>query len=86
MSNYLERTNGATSFVGSDVDIPAVAALALSLKLYVETGITLAATPTRMLKIATSYTGKTYKRGHYIEAVHDLFAYAEELKSRPRGE
>ena len=85
-SDYLERTNNGTSFVGSDVDIFQSLALASALRLYAATGMkaTKNHTPTNMLKTATHYTGKTYKRREYEQAASDLTDYANALKMLPR--
>ena len=83
---YLERTQNGTSFSGSDVNVFQVTALAMGLRLYAATGMkpNRAYTPTNMLKMATQFTGKTYKRGEFEKAAVDLLAYADVLKSTPR--
>ena len=38
-------------------------------------------TPTRMLQVASSLTGKTYKRGQYAQAGDDLINWANAIKA-----
>ena len=85
---YLERTNKGTSFIGSDVYIFAALVCASGLRMYAKTGMkpNAAYTPTAMLKSATLYTGKAYKRGQFEEAAQDLTDYAEALKSQARAD
>jgi hypothetical protein len=87
MSDYLERTEAGTVFVGSDVDIFRLAALASGLRLYAKTGINpnRAYTPTAMLKAASEATGKSYKRGQYVQAADDLTDLVQSLKALPRN-
>jgi hypothetical protein len=86
MSDYLERTNNGTSFVGSDADIFGVLAVATALRLYAKTGMQVNrnASPTVMLITASYYTGTEYERGEYERAASDLVAYADLLKATPR--
>ena len=51
--------------------------IARALKLYAKTGIKAnrAYTPTNMLRMATKITGKSFKRGQYMEA-HDAIMEA----------
>jgi len=86
-SDYLDRTNNGTVFVGSDVNIFMLAALASGLRLYAQHKIRPNRnwTPTNMLKAASSYTNKKYKRGQYEEAATDLNALMNMLKSLPRN-
>lgn len=57
--------------------------LASSLKLYAATGIipTRGCGITHMLKLATSITKKTYKRGEALKAADDVTTWARELKA-----
>jgi hypothetical protein len=86
MSDYQERTQNGHVFVGSDVNIFAVSVLASGLRLYAKTGMrpNAAYTPTKMLKAAGIYLGKTFKRGEYEKAAQELLEYANLLKSTPR--
>lgn len=87
MSDYLERTNNGTSFVGSDVEIFRAAAIASALDLYARTGIRVnrAYTPTAMLKAANQITGHVYKRGQYAAAAAGLREWANQQKALPRS-
>lgn len=84
--DYLERTNGGTSFVGSDVNIFRCAVLVSSLRFYAKTGMrtTRIATPSRMLALAHEITGRKFKRGQYLEAADAVAAVAEAAKQAPR--
>jgi hypothetical protein len=58
-------------------------AIAHALRFYAKTGMKVNRmyTPTAMLKVATSITGKKYARGAYVEAADDLQAWADLMKS-----
>jgi hypothetical protein len=85
-AHYLDRTNNATSFAGSDVDIFALCVISSALNSYAKHKLIMnrAYTPTSMLAAAARYTGKTYKRGQYAQAASDLAALADKLKTLPR--
>jgi hypothetical protein len=73
-----------SSFVGSDaVNYVRAELLASSLRLYAECKIipTRGVTATKMLKMATGYTGKAYKRGQYLTAACDVKKWADEMKA-----
>jgi hypothetical protein len=78
------RDSKITSYVGPDA-VQAFRALTIAsgLRLYAKTGMkpNRAYTPTAMLKAATGITGKTYKRGAYVEAADDLQSWANEMKA-----
>lgn len=90
-ANYLERTNNAHTFVGSDVDIFALCAVASALKLYARTGMRVnrAYTATNMHLAAERYSGKKYKKDRErqwaFQAADDLKALADRLKAAPRS-
>jgi hypothetical protein len=86
MNDYLERTKGGTSFVGSDVDIFRALALATALDFYAKTGMKAnrAYTPTAMIKAANEMTGHVYRRGQYTAAALALRELADRMKSEPR--
>lgn len=66
MDNYVSITPEATAYIGYEaVDLFRSRVLASSLRLYSETGMipTRGVTITRMLALATHYTGKRYGRG-----------------------
>ena len=63
------------TFTGPDgVNTYRAAVLRSSIKLHKSTGMipTRGVTITRMFKLATEYTGKTYKRGAHDAAIADL--------------
>lgn len=74
--------SGAISFVGKDaVRLFQATALASGLRLYARSGMkpNRAWTPTAMLKLASSFTGKAYKRGAYLAAAEDVKAWADAM-------
>lgn len=83
--SYIEYSkHGTTSFVGKDaVSFYAAAVLASALKLYGEHHIKAnrAYTPKNMLAAATRITGKTYKRGAYLQASEDVRQWAQTMKA-----
>ena len=83
--SYLEVRDGKiTTYVGEDATRAFQAiAIAHALKFYAKTGMKVNRmyTPTAMLKVATSITGKSYKRGAYAEAGDDLQKWADEMKA-----
>lgn len=83
--SYIGTRGGkCTSFVGSDAtNYVRAELLASSLRLYDKCKIipTRGVTATKMLKMATGYTGKTYKRGEYVRAADDVKAWANEMKA-----
>lgn len=87
-SDYLERTNGGSSFTGGDQDIFRAALLAGSIKVYAKTGLlpTRGMSATKMLKLASQFTGKKYKRGEFENAQTDLYAHVKFLKNHPNTE
>lgn len=83
-SSVTISASGAAMFTGPDgVGLFRAIALRSGLKMYAKCGMkpNRAWTPTVMLKMATSITGKTYKRGHYEQAVADLHVWIETMKS-----
>ncbi len=65
--NIIINRDGQVSSISGPkaVEIYAIRCLMLAIKLYLDTGMlpTRGVTPTRMRDIATSHTGKNYKRG-----------------------
>ena len=89
MSDYLQRTNGGTSFVGSDVNIFRLTAIASALSFYAKTGMKVnrAYTPRAMLAAATDATGRTFKGAtKYTDAADALLELAERAKAAPRAD
>ena len=83
--SYLERTNNGTVFTGTDVQIFQALSLASSISLFQKTGMlpTRGVTATKMLKLASGITGKTFKRRQYDQAIEALKEYANTLKHLP---
>lgn len=83
--SYIGTNNGkCTSFVGSDaVNYCRAEVLASSLKLYAKAKIlpTRGVSATYMLKMATGFTGKQYRRGEYLKAAEDVQLWAREMKA-----
>ena len=80
----VNKQNQCTSFVGPDAtNYVRAELLASALKLYDKCKIipTRGVTPTKMLKMATGYTGKAYKRGQYLSAAADVKKWADEMKA-----
>lgn len=86
MSDYIERTNGGQSFVGSDVNIFRALTIASALEFYAKTGMKVnrAYTPTAMIKAANEMTGHRYRRGQYTAAALALRELADRAKAAPR--
>lgn len=83
--SYINTKNGqCTTFVGSDaVNYVRAEFLSSSLKLWAATKIipTRGVTITKMLAMATGYTGKTYKRSEAIQAATDVKKWADKMKA-----
>ena len=83
--SYIGVSKGqCTSFVGPDAtNYVRAELLASSLRLYAKCGMrpTRMVGPTQMLQMATSYTGKKYKRGQYEQAADDVKKWANEMKA-----
>lgn len=75
---FTVRKDGSLAMaVGHDaVRVMQVNAIITGLDMYIKTGgkmiLTRGATPTRLLKMAESYTGKKYKRTQKQDAINDL--------------
>ena len=75
---------GGTMFHGPDgVKLYQAIALKHGLKLYANTGMkpNRMWTPTAMLKLATSFTGKKYKRGEHAKAAQDMTAWIDAMNA-----
>jgi hypothetical protein len=84
MDSYIHHTSGGTTYSGPDaVRLQQAITLRSAIKLYRACGVI----PTRgmgivnMLKLATSITGKPYKRTHAAQAEVDLHIWIETMKS-----
>jgi len=74
---------GGMTFAGPDaVKLFTAITLRGSIKLYIKAKIipTRGVTITRMLEVASSYTGKPYKRGQAQQAADDLKVWADTMK------
>lgn len=83
--DHIEVQDGITSFVGPNaVAIYRATAIKCALSLYHRTGLQAnrAYTPSAMLRAATDITGKSFKRGQYIEAMQALDAWIDEQRAR----
>lgn len=82
--SYIETgSRGVTSFVGPDAThLFQAVTLRSSLRLYAKIGMfpTRGVTITRMLALATQFTGKTYKRGQAEKAAADVSVWIEAMK------
>jgi len=83
MTSEVVIGDSSTTFSGPDaVNLYRAITLKAGLRLYGKTGIK----PNRnwtsgaMLKVATEYTGKNYKRGEYLKASEDLTIWIETMK------
>lgn len=77
------RPGGGTSFVGPDaIKLFRAITLASSLRLFANTGMvpTRGVTGFMMLKMATEFTGKTYKRGQHTKAAEDVATWIDTMK------
>jgi len=85
-TTFTERTHNGRVFSKGDVDIFRAALLAQSLIGYAKCKMlpTRGVTASGMLKMASQYTGKAYKRGDYMKAAEDLKAHVEFLKASPQ--
>lgn len=75
---------GGTTFAGPDAtNFFRAAMLASSLGLYAKCGMipTRGVTITKMLAMATQYTGKKYKRGDALKAQADVKLWADTMKA-----
>lgn len=84
--SYISHSDGGTMFAGPDAtNFFRAATLWSALGLYIATGIcpTRGVTITKMLAIATSYTGKTYKRNKagYTQARADVKTWMDAMKT-----
>lgn len=89
MKNEISHSAGGTVFAGPKaMNVFSAITIAHALKLYAETKMQVnrAYTPTAMLKAASSMTGKTFKRGQYMEAYKALMQLAEKEKAEVAAE
>jgi hypothetical protein len=83
MDSSITHDNGGTMFAGNDaVHLYRAAVVRSSLGL-LQKGIqpTRGMTMTKVLKLVTYYTGKTYKRTESNKAIDDLTVWIETMKS-----
>lgn len=83
--SHIVALNGKChTFVGPDAtNYVRAEMLASSLRLYAACRIipTRGVTATKMLKMASGYTHKAYKRGEYLKAADDVKLWASEMKA-----
>jgi hypothetical protein len=82
-SEVILSRNG-TTFSGPDaVNLMRAITLASSLRLYAKTGLipTRGITASVLLRIATEYTGKIYKRGQHEQAAADIRVWIDTMKA-----
>lgn len=82
--SYVKITSSATLYAGPDAtNFYRAASLRGSLKLYAECKIipTRGVTITRMLAMATEYTGKKYRRGDALKAANDISKWIDAMRS-----
>jgi hypothetical protein len=80
--NEIKTNVGGTMFAGRDaVKLYQATAIASGLRLYAKTGMkpNRAWTPSAMLKAASGFTGKSYKRGQYVQAADDLKTWCDAM-------
>jgi len=80
----IDYHKGSTMIYGPDgIAFYRAAAIASALRFYAKTGMKInrAYTPTNMFAAATEITGKTFKRGQYLEAAEALTAWAQTMKA-----
>ena len=81
-SSITLHSSGAISYDGPEaVDLYRAKTLASALKMYARSGIipTRGVTITVMLRMATGYTRKAYKRGDALKASEDVKVWADTL-------
>jgi len=74
----------ATAYIGHDAtQLFRVKMLRSSINLHMKTGMipTRGVTITKMFKMATTYTGQTYKRGEHSRAIADLEVWISTMMS-----
>jgi len=82
-SHVTVRDNKITSFIGPDAThLFQARCLVMSLRA-IKSGfrLTRGATPTRMLALATQFTGQKYKRGEYDRAMADVQVWISTMES-----
>jgi len=80
----IEVRGQGVAFVGTDaVNLYRAMTLKSALSLFAKTGIipTRGVTGTAMLKMATEYTGKAYKRGEHAKAAEDLDIWIKTMRA-----
>ena len=83
-TDHIKVSKSGTSYSGHDaVMLYRAAALKGFIGLYAKCGVipTRGVTITKMLAMATEYTGRKYKRGQYAEAQEDLHQWIEAMKA-----
>jgi hypothetical protein len=82
--SYIKHSTGGTMLVGPDaVNLFRALTLKSSLGLYAKCGMipTRGVTITKILALATEYTGKKYKRGDAAKAEADVKAWCDAMRA-----
>lgn len=83
-SEVVIHKGGGVTFAGKDaVHLFRAISIKSALNLYAKTGMkaNTAYTPTAMMRVATEYTGKTYKRGQCALAAADMQVWIDTMKA-----
>lgn len=83
-SEVVLHASGGTTFAGPDaMNLYRAITLKASLNLFAKTGIipTRGISGSRLLAMATQYTGKHYKRGTHAQAAEDLDVWIKTMKA-----
>lgn len=82
-NSAITLSNGGTIFTGDAINLFQAVTLKGALKLYAKCGMipTRGMTITKMLKLASSITDKTYKRGDAMQAHDDLVIWIDAARA-----
>jgi hypothetical protein len=83
-SEVVLHAGGGITMAGRDaVNLYRAITLRQALAMYAKTGMlmTRGATPTVILKLASEYTGKAYKRGQHLQAAADVQVWIDTMKA-----
>jgi hypothetical protein len=85
MGTITSHANGGFSLSGRDaVEVYRAATIRSGLQMYVSTGmlLTRGMTITKLMALASEYTGKKYKRGQYLIAAADMNDVIRAMKEK----
>lgn len=82
-NSAITLSNGATTYTGDAIPLFQAVTLKGALKLYAKCGMipTRGMTITKMLKLASSITGKPYKRGDAMKAHDDMSTWIDAART-----